>query len=180
MVVHPIIPAAISARVGTNAAVRHGAVSDASRYSVLTTRAGDCCSASTLALPDSPTNWALGEFRAGLEMGEWLSERTLRPRWNVVKGMIAPWLGTCRRQRSQVRHHRLRLRRAESWGEYRRKHGQRFRASIIRTNSVESRWSSCRSVWLASRWWRSCGSTIPYREVTVNRTVGNVVCLLLH
>ena len=36
-------------------------------------------------------NWALGEFRAGLEVGEWLSERTLRPRWNVVKGMIAPW-----------------------------------------------------------------------------------------
>ena len=25
-------------------------------------------------------NWALGEFRAGLEVGEWLSERTLRPR----------------------------------------------------------------------------------------------------
>ena len=36
-------------------------------------------------------NWALGEFRTGLEVGEWLSERTLRPRWNRVKGMIAPW-----------------------------------------------------------------------------------------
>ena len=36
-------------------------------------------------------NWALGEFKAGLEVGEWLSERTLRPRWNVLKGMIAPW-----------------------------------------------------------------------------------------
>ena len=36
-------------------------------------------------------NWALDEFRAGLEVGEWLSERTLRPRWNKVKGMIAPW-----------------------------------------------------------------------------------------
>ena len=36
-------------------------------------------------------NWALGEFKAGLDVGEWLSERTLRPRWNKVKPMIAPW-----------------------------------------------------------------------------------------
>ena len=36
-------------------------------------------------------NWALGEFRAGLEVGDWLSERTLRPRWTAVKRMIAPW-----------------------------------------------------------------------------------------
>ena len=36
-------------------------------------------------------NWAVGEFKAGLEVGEWLSERALRPRWNKVKGMIAAW-----------------------------------------------------------------------------------------
>ena len=30
-------------------------------------------------------NWAVGEFKAGLDVGEWLSERTLRPRWNKVK-----------------------------------------------------------------------------------------------
>ena len=36
-------------------------------------------------------NWAVAEFKAGLDVGEWLSERTLRPRWNLVKGMIAPW-----------------------------------------------------------------------------------------
>ena len=36
-------------------------------------------------------NWALGEFRSGLDVGEWLSERTLRPRWNLVKQIIAPW-----------------------------------------------------------------------------------------
>ena len=36
-------------------------------------------------------NWALGEFRAGLDVGEWLTERTLRPRWNMIKSMIAPW-----------------------------------------------------------------------------------------
>ena len=38
-------------------------------------------------------NWAVGEFKAGLEVGEWLSEKTLRPRWNKVKHLIAPWAG---------------------------------------------------------------------------------------
>ena len=36
-------------------------------------------------------NWAVGEFKAGLDVGEWMSEKTLRPRWNRVKQMIAPW-----------------------------------------------------------------------------------------
>ena len=36
-------------------------------------------------------NWAVGEFKTGLDVGEWLSERTLRPRWNTVKHMIDPW-----------------------------------------------------------------------------------------
>ena len=36
-------------------------------------------------------NWAVGEFKAGLDVGEWLSDQTLRPRWNMVKGIIAPW-----------------------------------------------------------------------------------------
>ena len=36
-------------------------------------------------------NWALGEFRAGLQVGEWLNHQSLRPRWNRVKGIIAPW-----------------------------------------------------------------------------------------
>ena len=35
-------------------------------------------------------NWAVGQFKAGLEVGEWLNERTLRPRWNRVKRIIAP------------------------------------------------------------------------------------------
>ena len=39
-------------------------------------------------------DWAVGEFKAGLEVGEWLSERTLRPRWNKVKRIIAPWAST--------------------------------------------------------------------------------------
>ena len=33
----------------------------------------------------------MGEFKAGLYVGEWLSERTLRPRWNKVKHLVAPW-----------------------------------------------------------------------------------------
>ena len=38
-------------------------------------------------------NWALGEFKAGLDVGEWLNQQSLRPRWNRVKGIIAPWAG---------------------------------------------------------------------------------------
>ena len=36
-------------------------------------------------------NWAVGEFKVGLDVGEWLNERTLRPRWNRVKHLAAPW-----------------------------------------------------------------------------------------
>ena len=39
----------------------------------------------------SPTTGHVGEFKAGLDVGEWLPDQTLRPRWNVVKGIIAPW-----------------------------------------------------------------------------------------
>ena len=31
-------------------------------------------------------NWALGEYKAGLDVGEWLNHQS-RPRWNRVKGM---------------------------------------------------------------------------------------------
>ena len=65
-------------------------------------------------------NWALGEFRAGLEAGEWLSERTLRPRWNRVKGMIASW-GLALSQNA-AKYAIIDLgRAAESWGDYRQK-----------------------------------------------------------
>ena len=36
-------------------------------------------------------NWSVGEFKAGLDVGEWLNHQSLRPRWNRVKGIIAPW-----------------------------------------------------------------------------------------
>ena len=65
-------------------------------------------------------NWALGEFRAGLDVGEWLSERTLRPRWNRVKGMIARW-GTQLSQNAAKYAIVDFGQAAESWGEYRRK-----------------------------------------------------------
>ena len=65
-------------------------------------------------------NWALGEFRAGLDVGEWLSERTLRPRWNRVKGMIAPW-GKVLSQNA-AKYAIIDLGQAvQGWGEYRQK-----------------------------------------------------------
>ena len=39
-------------------------------------------------------NWAVGEFKAGLDVGEWRPDRTLRPRWNKIKSIIAPWAAT--------------------------------------------------------------------------------------
>ena len=65
-------------------------------------------------------NWALGEFRAGLDVGEWLSERTLRPRWNKVKGMIAPWASPL--SQNAAKYAIIAFgQAAEGWGEYRRK-----------------------------------------------------------
>ena len=65
-------------------------------------------------------NWAVGEFRAGLDVGEWLGERTLRPRWNRVKRIIAPWGGIL--SQNCAKYAIIDLGQAvESWGEYRRK-----------------------------------------------------------
>ena len=71
-------------------------------------------------------NWAVGEFKAGLDVGEWLSERTLRPRWNVVKGMIAPWGGAMSQNGAKYAIIDFGTA-AEHWGAYRRsvKVGQR-------------------------------------------------------
>ena len=71
-------------------------------------------------------NWALGKFKAGLDVGEWLRERTLRPRWNKVKPMIAPW-GSVLSQNAAKYAIIDFGQAAEGWGEYRRevKAGQR-------------------------------------------------------
>ena len=65
-------------------------------------------------------NWALGEFRSGLEVGEWLRDRSLRPRWNRVKQFIAPWAVPLSQNAAKyaIIHFGQA---AESWGEYRGK-----------------------------------------------------------
>ena len=56
-------------------------------------------------------NWALGE---------WLSERTLRPRWNRVKGMIASWGAEL--SQNAAKYAIIDLGQAVAgWGEYRQK-----------------------------------------------------------
>ena len=65
-------------------------------------------------------NWALGEFKASLKVGEWPSERTLRPRWNRVKGMIAPW--GAQLSQNAAKYAIIDFgQAAASWGEYRHK-----------------------------------------------------------
>ena len=65
-------------------------------------------------------NWAVGEFKAGLYVGEWLSERTLRPRWNNLKAIIAPWGGAL--SQNAPKYAIIDFgQAAERWGEYRRK-----------------------------------------------------------
>ena len=51
-------------------------------------------------------NWAVGEFKADMDDGEGLSEKTLWPCWNKVKGIIASW-GVALSQNAQVCHQRL-------------------------------------------------------------------------
>ena len=53
-------------------------------------------------------NWAVGEFKAGLDVGEWLHDRSLRPRWNRVKPLIVAVGCGAVLKRRQVCHHRLR------------------------------------------------------------------------
>ena len=65
-------------------------------------------------------NWALSEFKTGLDVGEWLTERSLRPRWNVVKGMIAPW--GLQLSQNAAKYAIIDFgQAAEGWGQYRQK-----------------------------------------------------------
>lgn len=135
--------------------------------------------------------WALGEFKAGLDVGEWLSERTLRPRWNRVKGIIAPWWTVL--SQNAAKYAIIDFgQAAESWGEYRqqvkagqrpsrrvgfprfkrRKHEQGFRAdNRPDTVKVDGKVVTLPKIGRVAmveelRW---SGSI---REVTVNRTAG--------
>ena len=136
-------------------------------------------------------NWALGEFKAGLEVGEWLSDRALRPRWNRVKGMIAPW-GTGMSQNA-AKYAIMDLGQAAAgWGEYRRKvkagqrqgcrvgfprfkrrkHEQGFRAD----NGPDTVRVDGKTVLLPKIGWVAMVEDLRFagsiREVTVNRTAG--------
>ena len=136
-------------------------------------------------------NWALGEFRAGLDVGEWLTERTLRPRWNRVKGMIAPW-GTVLSQNAAKYSIVDFGQAAEGWGDYlqklkagqrpgrrvgfprfkRRKHEQGFRADNgPDTVKVDGRVVILPKIGRVAmvEHMRFSGSI---REMTVNRTAG--------
>ena len=136
-------------------------------------------------------NWAVGEFKAGLDVGEWLTDKTLKPRWNVVKKFIAPW-------GAELSQHAAKYaiidlgQAATSWGEYRkrvksgqragrrvgfprfkrRKHEQGFRADngpdTVRADGKAVVLPKIGMVAMVEQL-RFCGSI---REVTINRTAG--------
>ena len=136
-------------------------------------------------------NWALVEFKAGLDVGEWLTDKTLRPRWNVVKKFIAPWGAEL--SQNAAKYAIIDLgQAATSWGEYRkrvksgrragrrvgfpkfkrRKHEQGFRADNgPDTVGVDGQTVILPKIGMVAMvedlWFR--GSI---REVTINRTAG--------
>ena len=136
-------------------------------------------------------NWAVGEFKAGLDVGEWLTDKTLRPRWNVVKKFIAPWGAEL--SQNAAKYAIIDLgQAATSWGEYRkrvksgrragcrvgfprfkrRKHEQGFRADngpdTVRADGKAVVLPKIGMVAMVEQL-RFCGSI---REVTINRTAG--------
>ena len=136
-------------------------------------------------------NWAVGEFKAGLEVSEWLSERTLRPRWNKVKGMIAPWGSEL--SQNAAKYAIIDFGQASAaWGEYRkrvkagqscgrrvgfprfkrRKHEQGFRAD----NGPDTVRVDGKAVVLPKMGYVAMVEQLRFagsiREVTINRTAG--------
>ena len=136
-------------------------------------------------------NWAVGEFKAGLDVGEWLSEKTLRPRWNKVKHLIAPWASAL--SQNPAKYAVIYFgQAADAWGAYRqrvkaghstgrrvgfprfkrRKHEQGFRAdngpATVRADGKAVILPKIGKVAMVEEL-RFTGSI---REVTVNRTAG--------
>ena len=136
-------------------------------------------------------NWAVSEFKAGLDVGEWLNERTLRPRWNIVKCLIAPWSGQL--SQNAAKYAIIGFgRAAQRWGDYcrrlksgerpgrhigfprfkRRKHEQGFRADngpdAVRVDGKAIILPKIGRVAMVEEL-RFSGSI---REVTINRTAG--------
>ena len=136
-------------------------------------------------------NWALGEYKAGLDVGQWLNHQSLRPRWTVVKKIIAPWAAPLSQNAAKYAIIDFGAA-AESWGEYRkrikagqrpgrrvgfprfkrRKHEQGFRADngpdTVRVDSKVVILPKIGTVAMVERL-RFHGSI---REVTINRTAG--------
>jgi putative transposase len=136
-------------------------------------------------------NWAVGEFKAGLDVGEWLSQRTLRPRWNQAKRLIAPWAAEPSQNAAKYAiidfgqgattwgAYRKRLRAGEKPGRRvgfprfkRRKHEQGFRAD----NGPDTVRVDGKAVLLAKIGWVAMVELVRFsgsiREVTINRTAG--------
>jgi putative transposase len=136
-------------------------------------------------------NWAVGEFKAGLDVGEWLSQRTLRPRWNQAKRLIAPWAEELSQNAAKYAiidfgqgattwgAYRKRLRAGEKPGRRvgfprfkRRKHEQGFRAD----NGPDTVRVDGKAVLLAKIGWVAMVELVRFsgsiREVTINRTAG--------
>ena len=136
-------------------------------------------------------NWALSEFKAGLEVGEWLSDKSLRPRWNKVKHLIAPWASVL--SQNAAKYAVIDLgQAADNWSAYRkrqksgqpagrrvgfprfkrRKHEQGFRADngpdTVRVDGKTVILPKIGRVAMVEDL-RFSGSV---REVTVNRTAG--------
>ncbi|MYB16039.1 MAG: IS200/IS605 family element transposase accessory protein TnpB [Chloroflexi bacterium] len=136
-------------------------------------------------------NWAVNEFKTGLESGEWLSEKTLRPRWNKVKRRIAPWSHPL--SQNAAKYAIINFgRAADGWGTSRiavksgkcrgrrvgfprfkrRKHEQGFRADngpgTVRVDGKTVRLPKIGMVPMVEEL-RFTGSI---REVTINRTAG--------
>ena len=144
-------------------------------------------------------NWAVGEFKAGLEVGEWLSERSLRPRWNKVKHIIAPWAASL--SQNAAKYSIIDLgQAADAWGVFRRavkagkrpgrrvgfprfkrrKHEQGFRADngpdTVRVDGKTVILPKIGRVAMAEE--LRFGGSI--REVTINRTAGTwFACLTI-
>ena len=136
-------------------------------------------------------NWAVGEFKAGLDVGEWLTDRTLRPRWNRVKQMIAPWAADLSQNAAKYAiidfgqaagawaSYRKRLKAGQRPGRRvgfprfkRRKHEQGFRAD----NGPDTVRVDGKAVLLPKIGWVAMVERLRFpgsiREVTVNRTAG--------
>ena len=136
-------------------------------------------------------NWAVGEFKAGLDVGEWLNHQSLRPRWNRVKGIVAPWAAEL--SQNAAKYAIIDFGQASAaWGKYRkrvkadqrpvrrvgfprfkrRKHEQGFRADngpdTVRVDGKSVMLPKIGRVAMVEHM-RFRGSI---REVTINRTAG--------